>query len=69
MNSTTSVNAFGNISLIHTENTSLLDNYTMSLNFTKQEEVDGGADLPTLAKAYITYKIGKLRNFQNHFKN
>ena len=57
MNSTTSVTAFGNMSLI---NSSLFDNYTMSLNFTKQEEVDGGADLPTLAKTYITYKIGKL---------
>ena len=40
----------------------------MSLNFTKQEEVDGGADLPTLATAYITYKIGKLRNLKKSFK-
>ena len=63
METTTSLNAYRNISLINTENTSLFDNYTTSLNLSKQEEVDGGADLPTLAKAYITYKIGKLLNF------
>ena len=57
MDSTTSLDAYRNISLIITENTSLFDNHTMSINLTKQED---GADLPTLATAYITYKIGKL---------
>ena len=61
MDNFTSVDTSKNMSLITTEKTSLFDNDTISLNFTNKEE-DGadGADLPTLASAYITYKIGKM---------
>ena len=65
MDTTTILDAYKNISLNNIENTSLFGNNSVSLNFTKQEAGGGGADLPTLASKYITYKIGKLCNFYN----
>ena len=67
METTTSLEAYKNMSFNNIENTSLFDNSSMSLNITKQEVDGGGADLPTLASEYITYKIGKLCNFYNTF--
>ena len=62
MDNFTSVDTSDNMSLIATEETSLFYNDSISFNYTK-EEVAGGPDLPALASAYITYKIGKLLNF------